>query len=283
MPRIGANIDDQAYPKNLFLSIGSRNQPTKSYKHPQRNPRLKMGRILQKRKNRSGAPRVKQRANRLKNGNKKINVLGNAIIAQNWDKKLTLTQNYRRLGLASQLNAPTGGAEKKLADLSSGQQHTDSLHLLPSSTILKMIKPTEARVERDPETGRILRVIHPENDDEVEIAGRKRRKANPLEDPLNEVGQAGLGNPSMSIPGSMSSSAIVQALERQAALEEEALKKKQPRQQSKREEEWLGRLVAKHGDNIGAMVRDRRLNPMQQTEGDIKRRLKKWKEKRGAA
>ncbi|OJD25862.1 nucleolar protein 16 [Blastomyces percursus] len=239
-----------------------------------------MGRILQKRKNVSGAPRVKQRSNRLKNGNKKINVLGNAIIAQNWDKKLTLTQNYRRLGLASQLNAPTGGAERKLADFSTGQQHTDSLHLLPSSTTLKMLKPTEARVERDPETGRILRVIHPENDDKVEIAGRKRRKANPLEDPLNEVSQASLGNSSMSIPGSMSS-AVVQALERQAALEEESLKKKQPRHQSKREEEWLERLVAKHGDNVGAMVRDRRLNPMQQTEGDIKRRLKKWKERRG--
>ncbi|PGH35761.1 nucleolar protein 16 [[Emmonsia] crescens] len=239
-----------------------------------------MGRILQKRKNRSGAPRVKQRANRLKNGNKKINVLGNAIIAQNWDKKLTLTQNYRRLGLASQLNAPTGGAEKKLDDPSNGQQRADSLHLL-SSTTVKVLKPTEARVERDPDTGRILRVIYPENNDEVEIAGRKRRKANPLEDPLNEVGDFDLNDTTMSIPGNMSSSAVVQALERQAALEEEALKKKQPRQQSRREEEWLERLVAKHGDNVDAMVRDRRLNRMQQTEGDIRRRLKKWKERRG--
>ncbi|EEH07537.1 conserved hypothetical protein [Histoplasma capsulatum G186AR] len=241
-----------------------------------------MGRILQKKKNRSGAPRVKQKSNRLKNGNKKINVLGNAIIAQNWDKKLTLTQNYRRLGLTSQLNAPTGGAENKPDDPSNGRQEADSLHLLPSLTSVKMIKPAEMRVERDPATGKILRVIHPENEtEEVEIAGRKHRRANPLEDPLNEVGDDVFNNTSLRIHGSTSSSVVVQALERQAALEEEALKKKQPRQQSKREEEWLERLVAKHGDNIIAMVRDTRLNPMQQTEGDIKRRLKKWREKRG--
>ncbi|OJD12729.1 nucleolar protein 16 [Emergomyces pasteurianus Ep9510] len=240
-----------------------------------------MGRILQKRRNRSGAPRVKQRSNRLKNGNKKINVLGNAIIAQNWDKKLTLTQNYRRLGLAAQLNAPTGGAEKKADDASDRQRDADSLRLLPSSTTKKALMPTEARVERDPETGKILRVIHPENDDEMEIAGRKFRKSNPLEDQLNEIGDLDRNDTTMSIQGNSHSSAVVQALERQAALEEEALKKKQPRQQSKREEEWLERLVEKHGDNISAMVRDRRLNRMQQTEGDIRRRLKKWKEKRG--
>ncbi|EEH41884.1 66S preribosome component NOP16 [Paracoccidioides lutzii Pb01] len=239
-----------------------------------------MGRVLQKRKNCSGAPRVKQKANRLKNGNKKINLLGNSIIAQNWDKKLTLTQNYRQLGLASKLNATTGGAEKRLDTSVNDQPCADPLHVLSSSTV-KKLKPTEARVERDPETGKILRVIYPEDDERVEIAGRKCRKTNPLEDPLNEVGNIDYGDGAMSIPTSMTSSAVVQALERQAMLEEEALKKKQPRQQSKGEEEWLERLVANHGDNIGAMVRDKRLNPMQQTEGDIKRRLRKWKERRG--
>lgn len=70
---------------------------------------------------------------------------------------------------------------------------------------------------------------------------------------------------------------IVAQLEAQAAKEEEILSKKRPRQQSQREEEWITKLVEKHGDDIKAMVRDRKLNPMQQTEGDIGRRLKKWK------
>lgn len=43
-----------------------------------------MGKILQKKKNRSGLSKARKRNNRLKNGHKKVNVLGNAIIAENW-------------------------------------------------------------------------------------------------------------------------------------------------------------------------------------------------------
>lgn len=43
-----------------------------------------MGKILQKKKARSSVSKAKAKNNRLKSGNKKINVLGNAIIAQNW-------------------------------------------------------------------------------------------------------------------------------------------------------------------------------------------------------
>ena len=39
---------------------------------------------LQKKKARSSVSKAKAKNNRLKSGNKKINVLGNAIIAQNW-------------------------------------------------------------------------------------------------------------------------------------------------------------------------------------------------------
>lgn len=75
---------------------------------------------------------------------------------------------------------------------------------------------------------------------------------------------------------------VIAQLEAQAAYEEEMLSKKRPRHQSTREEEWISSLVEKHGDNIRAMVRDKKLNPMQQTEGDIGRRLKKWKAKQEA-
>jgi len=50
---------------------------------------------------------------------------------------------------------------------------------------------------------------------------------------------------------------------------------KTPRHQSGGEREWLERLVARHGDDVRAMARDRRLNPMQQTAADIARRIKK--------
>jgi nucleolar protein 16 len=39
----------------------------------------------------------------------------------------------------------------------------------------------------------------------------------------------------------------------------------------------LERLVNKYGEDYGRMSRDLKLNPMQQTAADIKKRVKKWK------
>ncbi|KAL1960593.1 hypothetical protein VTO42DRAFT_7172 [Malbranchea cinnamomea] len=233
-----------------------------------------MGKVIQKRKNRSSAPKVKQKSRKAKNGNKKINVRGNAIIAANWDKKLTLTQNYRRLGLTSRLNVPAGGSEK-LPSTSTATGTEDPLHASLVGTRHEMkLKPAEARVERDPKTGKILRVIRDDEEEEmVEVAGKKRRKVNPLDDPLEELPQ--IGEP---VVNGAAPTGVVAELERQAALEEEALKKRKPRHQSQREIEWLERLVQKYGDDTRAMARDRKLNPMQQTEADIARRLRKWRE-----
>ena len=64
-------------------------------------------------------------------------------------------------------------------------------------------------------------------------------------------------------------------LESQAAMEV----RPRPREQSSREREWIASLVEKYGEDYAAMVRDRKLNPYQQTEGDIRRRAGKWKER----
>lgn len=177
------------------------------------------------------------------------------------DRKLTLSQNYKRLGLSSRLNAATGGTEKKSKKNADDAPKRDSLAIAGLQAVNS--KPQEVQVERDPETGRIIRVLRPESDD---------LNDNPLNDPLNDI----MDFESESTPSKPQNEVIAQ-LEAQAAREEEMLSKKRPRQQSQREEEWIGKLVEKHGDDIKAMVRDRKLNPMQQTEGDIGRRLKKWK------
>ncbi|KAJ5239902.1 hypothetical protein N7468_004521 [Penicillium chermesinum] len=217
-----------------------------------------MGKILQKRKNRSGRPKARTKNNRLKSGNRKINVLGNAIIAENWDKSLTLTQNYQRLGLLHKLNAPAAGGRERL--LING-----------SAKAAAQLDVTETKVERDPETGKILRVIR--DDDEIEVAGRKRRAANPLNDPLNDLEEKSVPLSTYKGPGS----AVVKQLESQADKEGVATKAKKPRHQSTRESEWAERLVAKYGDDFTAMARDRKLNPMQQSVGDLRRRINKWK------
>lgn len=101
-----------------------------------------------------------------------------------------------------------------------------------------------------------------------------------MNDPLNsddegENGESfeGFGDEKSSGP----KNEIVKLLEEQASRAGE----KRERKQSEREKEWVERLVKRWGENYGAMVRDRRLNPMQQTEPDIRRRVQKWKEAGG--
>lgn len=185
------------------------------------------------------------------------------------NSKETLTQNYRRLGLTARLNTATGGIEK----LRNGAESTTSTtHKLAISNALpKTIIPTEARVERDPETGKIIRVVHAAS------------KPNPLNDLLNsdsedeEMGDDGeefdgFDNPPADGNGKTQNN-IVKQLEEMASRPQE----KKVRKQSERETEWIERLVAAHGEDYKRMVRDMKLNPMQQTEADIRRRVGKWK------
>ncbi|KAF5858080.1 Nucleolar protein 16 [Aspergillus alliaceus] len=237
-----------------------------------------MGNPRQKKKLRSSMPKQRPKGSRvLKNGKKKINMLGNAIIAENWDRNLTLTQNYRRLGLVHRLNAPAGGSEKRASKDGIEAVPEDSLHIKSSAeAATKNIGLGETKVERDPETGKIVRVIHPEEHEMIEVAGRKVRKSNPLNDPLNDS-----SDDDMEVSNSQkkrSTNMVVQQLERQADKEGNAVKAKKPRHLSQREVEWVTRLIERHGDNISAMVRDKKLNPMQQTEGDLRRRIRKFKE-----
>ncbi|KAI9680612.1 MAG: Nucleolar protein 16 [Caeruleum heppii] len=211
-----------------------------------------MGRELQKKKNRSSTPKVRHKPK-----SKKINIRGNAIIEANWKQNETLSQNYRRLGLTSRLNASTGGIQPSSSSDSQSKRAPDPL-AITSSTPRDLI-PTTARVERAAD-GSILRVIHPPSE----------MRANPLDDPLASSSEDDEGAPSSEI---INDRGVVSQLEQQARLEVT----KRHRHQSKREEEWIERLVDAHGDDVAKMVRDRRLNVMQQSEGDLKRRLKKWK------
>lgn len=188
------------------------------------------------------------------------------------DRKQTLTQNYRRLGLVHRLNAPAGGIEKRRDG--APEVPEDSLHINSSATATTKKGLGETRVERDPETGKILRVVR--DDDTIEFAGKKLRRANPLDDPLDELSDNEEGSGSTEAREKQPASTIVQQLEQQAA--EEAQVEKKPRHQSRREDEWITRLIEKYGDDVTAMARDRKLNPMQQTAGDLRRRIRKWKQ-----
>ncbi|KIH94385.1 Nucleolar protein 16 [Sporothrix brasiliensis 5110] len=108
-----------------------------------------MGRsVRQKRKARSSRPVVKQSNNR----RRPVNPTGNAIIAENWDKEQTLSQNYRRLGLMNRLKVPTGGIERLGTDAVKERAAANS--------------KTDARIEH---------YIDPFNKTANEILGDKRK------------------------------------------------------------------------------------------------------------
>ncbi|KAI0998499.1 hypothetical protein K3495_g9698 [Podosphaera aphanis] len=217
-----------------------------------------MGRELQKKKNRSSISKVK-----IKPKSKKVNPLANAIVAANWNRHETLTQNYKRLGLTARLNSATGGIEKLKPSLSKTFCQ-DKLAI--SNVIPKTIKPSEARVERDPHTGKILRVIH------------TTPKSNPLNDLiLSDSEDESLGTHGERVKRekneSNSENQIIRQLEEQAS----ACAPKKIRKQSEREQVWIANLVSSYGEDYIKMARDRKLNPMQQTPADIQRRVEKWK------
>lgn len=177
------------------------------------------------------------------------------------DKKETLAQNYRRLGLLARLKAPAGGVETKLKGAAplgragSAKKNPFAIESLEKATL------SEAKVERDAD-GNIVRVISEE-------------VPNPLNDLLNDVeeeAEISQHYPEWSgIIHDEADTEVIKSLVEQA--ENPAPKRK--RHISEREAEWLEDLVAKHGDDTRAMARDRKLNPMQQTAADIARRLKK--------
>lgn len=189
---------------------------------------------------------------------------------------MTLTQNYKKLGLAVGLNRPTGGVEKTIPTLKAQEKDgaawasNDKLSInskLPTAMITR-----EARVERDPETGEIVRIIEEEG----------KARDNPLHDPLNELEdsetdeavEAG-GNIHIS---SRQQTEVVRELESIAA----GVSRRKPRHQSAREVEWVEALVVKHGDDYDKMFMDRKLNPMQQSTGDIKKRVLQWRKSKEA-
>jgi len=177
------------------------------------------------------------------------------------DQSLTLSQNYRKLGLSAKLKSSTGGTENKITKASqqSLHSHKDDPLAIPSSTS-KRLEPGSVKVVRDPTSGAITGVVR-ENKD----------RPNPLNDLLYDLSD---GEKEYMIGESerINGSGIIPELEKSAQYE----KKRQPRKQSQREQEWIASLIERWGDDWVGMVRDRKLNPMQQSEGDLKRRVKQW-------
>ena len=202
---------------------------------------------------------VKKNTRRTKDKQRNINVYSNPIIAKNWDKSLTLQQNYKRLGLRAKLGHMAGGVEQKVETLTELRnkkknkgsnnepvtideiEHTDDPSKIPEG---------EARIIRDPETNEVLKVIYGTMKVEDEEDNDDEKMDN----------------------------SVIKQLEEYA---EQHSKVKKERHLSDSESDWLKSLYEKYGDDYEKMKWDKKLNIYQQSAGDLKRRINKWKKANG--
>ncbi|KAI9826433.1 MAG: Nucleolar protein 16 [Phylliscum demangeonii] len=238
-----------------------------------------MGRELQKKKNRSSLPTIRQ-----KTKSPKIRVQGHPIITSQWNRSQTFAQNYRRFGLASRLGAPAGGTEKRLRDVE-GQRRGDGrdpLAIVCAAPRTTTVMAGEARIERDA-TGRIVRVV--EMGRSRTETKTKRTRENPLRDPLNDLEEDDEEEEKEEDEGVEEDEGGDDDIDRPFVVRqlEEIARRPQappaPRTTSAAEEAWVEALVRRHGDDYGRMFWDPNLNPMQQSEGDIRRRVLRWKQR----
>ncbi|KAK6538899.1 Nucleolar protein 16 [Orbilia ellipsospora] len=202
-----------------------------------------MGRELQKKKNRSSINKVTRRKQNIR---KRPNITGNKLVAAQWDKSQTLAQNYARLGLTHRLNTTTGGKEAHPSKTKANEPAT--------TPKFENVGQQEARIIRA-EDGSIVNIEY----------------SKPLRhDTLNSEDEDEDESPAVSKKEKETD--LVKALREQATM---GIKKE--RVQSDREMDWVRRLVEKHGEDYQAMFWDKELNIRQQSVGDIKRRIKKWK------
>ncbi|KAG8204157.1 NOP16, partial [Candida africana] len=213
------------------------------------------------RKRKMARSSVKKNTRRTKDKQRNINIHSNPIIEANWDKSLTLKQNYKRLGLRAKLGRSAGGDERKVESLSELQakreknQKNQLKHVPTVSEIENLDDPSripegEARLIRDPETNEVIKVIY----------GTMK-----VDD--NDESEEEIENPS-----------VIKQLEEYA---EKNSKIKKERHQSERENDWIKSLYEKYGDDYDKMKWDKKLNIYQQSAGDLKRRIIKWKKANG--
>ena len=187
-------------------------------------------------------------------------VHGADVLKDAYDPKLTLRQNYAKLGLIPSLDVrpDTGGTERTPASTTSTTTSTNSASGTSQGVA---VRKGMARVIRD-DAGNIIDIVEPSTDDEEETAWGK-----PLPSSVADRDDVETFMPPKKDGKGNAVVAHLEDLASQAAPVE--------RHTSQLESQWLRDLVTKYDDDTDAMARDRTLNVWQKTPGEIRRAIKK--------
>lgn len=183
-------------------------------------------------------------------------VMGPEVLRENWDPKLTVRQNYAKLGLVPTLASQSGGLDRN-------DPYAQVAPAEPSSSTDRPRKGM-ARVIRD-ESGQIVDLIEYNEEDHIETTPWGKQLNADEEEPVDQA--ASLLPPRLNEGRDTDT---VQALEKIAAEHQPV-----ERFASAGEHAWLVDLVKAHGSDVDSMAQDLRRNVWQKTPGEIRRALKK--------
>ncbi|RKO90522.1 ribosome biogenesis protein Nop16 [Blyttiomyces helicus] len=179
------------------------------------------------------------------------------LVRDNWDKKLTLKQNYVRLGLLSALNGDAGGNGTEAVDRAAIRAQADAA----------MNEEIEWRRIDEPAPA-------PSDDDDSE---------DDSEDDEGIEGPIAVDPRALAIGAKVSKRHLIPAPATPAApnpiiaaMEAEARDVvRLERHASEQEGRVFGDLMRKHGKNYAAMARDLKLNKYQLSAGQLKKRIER--------
>jgi nucleolar protein 16 len=164
------------------------------------------------------------------------------LVQKNWDRKLTLLQNYEKLGLIPMLDGNAGGTQKKQELQKQEEEYRQR--------VIENIEYRRLDEEEAPKPELIEKEVIP--DDRVRRLG--------IQVSLRKVVD----------PTAKPKTTVVEELEKEAAQYRPVVQ-----HQSEQETLVFEQLVAKYGLDFDAMARDTKLNKYQLSAGQLKRKMKK--------
>ncbi|KAI9206502.1 ribosome biogenesis protein Nop16 [Polychytrium aggregatum] len=187
------------------------------------------------------------------------------LVQKHWDSKLTLKQNYERLGLLSSLNGTTGGAEM-VPPCGSGSS-TDTAPAIQATVVEEddpSYTPLEGHLTLDPRPATIGTIISRRNDPGYAVVTTVASVDSEIPKATKKFGHVTVH------PKDSLAAQLIAAFEKEAAS---AVRLE--RKTSEQEGKFMLDLVKKHGDDYAAMARDMKLNPYQLTEGQLRKRCER--------
>ncbi|KAJ3173997.1 Nucleolar protein 16 [Geranomyces variabilis] len=192
------------------------------------------------------------------------------LVTKNWDKKLTLKQNYARLGLCAALNGAAGGTENAAAERAA--EEIDAAEL-KNNIEWRVIDPeapavsiSESAAAADDEADDVA--VEDMEGYDVEVGSVVA-----VDQRVRRIGhKVGLKRTLAATDSARkeASHSVIADMEAEAADTVKII-----RHVSEQEELVFADLIKKHGSDYGAMAMDLRLNKYQLTKGQLKKRIEK--------